>query len=67
MLQPTDLLRRLPEGASIPGLLAKVARILADYRQQRQLASSCAQIIEQDARELALRLFRARRVALRLG
>ncbi|KAJ1619992.1 hypothetical protein T492DRAFT_915524 [Pavlovales sp. CCMP2436] len=66
VLQPTELLRRLPAGSTIPGLRAKITRILADYRRQQQLAASCAQISAQDARELSLELFRARQGAMRV-
>jgi hypothetical protein len=66
-VQPTEVLRRLPRGIQIPGMRAKLLRILEDCGQQDQLAASCERIVAQDAQELALDLFRTRRGALRIS
>lgn len=65
MVQPTQVVRRLPAGMVVEGLRRKLLRLLAGCRRRQTLAESCARISAQDAQEVATSLFRARRGALR--
>ena len=65
-VDPRELLQRVPAGMAIPGLKAKLTKIITDFRTQAALVEGCNRILRSDRSALAERLYQQSRRALPL-
>jgi len=65
-VDPRELLQRVPPGMAIPGLKAKLTKIITDFRTQAALVEGCNRILRSDRSALAERLYQQSRRALPL-
>eukprot|EP00736_Rhodelphis_marinus_P005752 Rmarinus@m.24945 len=65
-IDPIKLIRLIPTDMEIPGLKAKVTKIISDYRLQVTLRQQCHTILRDDCVSLAKNLDRQQRGAVRV-
>jgi len=64
-VDPIKLIRRIPNGMTIPHLRDRLVKIISDYNLQMSLREGCNRILKSDCVDLTQRLNRAHRKGLR--
>ena len=63
-MDPLKLLRRIPEGMSIPQLRDRLIKIITDFRTQTSLIEGCNNILRSDKAALSDKLYNQAKQAL---
>eukprot|EP01114_Cavostelium_apophysatum_P004970 TRINITY_DN1546_c0_g1_i1.p1 TRINITY_DN1546_c0_g1~~TRINITY_DN1546_c0_g1_i1.p1 ORF type:complete len:976 (-),score=258.51 TRINITY_DN1546_c0_g1_i1:28-2796(-) len=65
-VDPVKLIKRIPSGMEIVGLRDRLVKIISDYNLQMSLREGCMEILKADCVDLAQKLHRGQRRALKV-
>ncbi|EFC40517.1 hypothetical protein NAEGRDRAFT_81004 [Naegleria gruberi] len=68
-IDPSALVRKIPEQMDIEGLKKKLTRLITDFSQQKTLQEGCQEILQADLKQQSAQLFKQQRkgVKVRIG